>query len=245
MDLYTQIDDDLVTKMNFFKKNISHILCRINNFIYIQKLLSNGVDILFPNTIEVRGELITKGKIKIERNIIFAGSVTLEDGVIIESNCFLKDCIIRSGTIIKSHSRLNGCEININSSIGPYARIRPDTFIGRDSQIGNFVEIKKSTIGSNAKINHLSYIGDSEIGDNVIIGAGCVTCNYDGVETQKTYIEDSAFIGSGVFLIAPVKVGKSSTIGSGSIITDDVPSEKLTLARTKQKTIDNWNRPKK
>ena len=171
--------------------------------------------------------------------------MTLEDGVIIENNCFLKDCIIRSGTIIKSHSRLNGCEININSCIGLYARIRPGTFIGRDSQIGNFVEIKKSNIGSNAKINHLSYIGDSEIGDDVIIGAGCVTCNYDGAQTQKTHIEDSAFIGSGVFLIAPIKVGKSSTIGSGSVITDDVPSEKLTLARSKQTTIDNWNRPKK
>ena len=195
--------------MNFFKKNISHILFRINNFIYIQKLLSKGVDILFPKTIEIRGELIADGKIKIERNIIFEGTVTLEDGVIIENNCFLKDCIIRSGAVIKSYSRLNGCEISTNSSIGPYARIRPETFIGRDSQIGNFVEIKKSNIGSNAKINHLSYIGDSQIGDNVIIGAGCVTCNYDGAQTQKTYIEDSAFIGSGVFLIAPIKVGKS------------------------------------
>ena len=231
--------------MNFFKTNISHILYRINHFMCIQKLLSKGVDILFPNTIEIRGKLIANGKIKIERNIIFEGTVTLEDGVIIENNCFLKDCIIRSGAVIKSHSRLNGCEISTNSSIGPYARIRPETFIGRNSQIGNFVEIKKSNIGSNAKINHLSYIGDSEIGDDVIIGAGCVTCNYDGAQTQKTYIEDLAFIGSGVFLIAPIRVGKSSTIGSGSIITDDVPPEKLTLARSKQTTIDNWNRPKK
>ena len=176
---------------------------------------------------------------------MFEGKVYLDPNVTIEDNCFLNTCRIKENSVIRSNSIIEGASIGKDSTVGPYARIRPETSIGDNSQIGNFVEIKNSRIGKNARINHLTYVGDSRIGDLVTIGAGSVTCNYDGASTQETVIEDDVFIGSGVFLVAPLKIGKGSTIGSGSVITEDTPAEKLTIARTKQVTKNNWSRPKK
>jgi bifunctional UDP-N-acetylglucosamine pyrophosphorylase / glucosamine-1-phosphate N-acetyltransferase len=231
--------------MQLILRNIKIIIDCFKRFIRLQKLLANGVEIESPRTIQIIGELSVSKNIRIGSNVIFLGNVELEENVVIESNCILKDCKVGKASHIRSNSIITGCEIESDCLIGPYARIRPKSFIKNNSQIGNFVEVKNSVIESNTKINHLSYIGDSKIGRDVIIGAGCVTCNYDGLETQETIIEDYAFIGSGVFLVAPIIVGESSTIGSGSVVTKDVPPKKLTIARSKQVTIDNWERPKK
>ena len=231
--------------MQLIIKNIHLIILGIKKFIRIQKLIAKGIDFTSPMTVEIFGNLIVHKNVRIEKNVTFKGEVILEDNVVIEGNCNITDSIIRKGSRIRDSSILNGCEIGSNCRIGPFARVRPKSFIKDNSQIGNFVEIKNSIISSNTKINHLTYIGDSEIGKNVIIGAGCVTCNYDGLKTQKTIIENNAFIGSGVFLIAPVKIGESATIGSGSVITQDAPSNKLTVARNRQVTSDHWKRPKK
>jgi len=217
----------------------------IKNFLTSHKLLLKGIRINKLTTIEFRGDLEAEDDVEIDSNVIFEGKVVLSKGVRIDSKCFLKDCTVGSNTHIRQNSILKGCKIGSNGIIGPYARIRPDSKIGKNTQIGNFVEVKNSYIGSNTKINHLTYVGDSEIGDNVIIGAGSVTCNFDGHVTHKTFIDDNVFIGSGVLLVAPINVGRSATIGSGSVITQDVPPKKLTLARSKQITIDNWKGPKK
>jgi bifunctional UDP-N-acetylglucosamine pyrophosphorylase/glucosamine-1-phosphate N-acetyltransferase len=177
-------------------------------------------------------------------NITFNKNVTLSDGVKIDQNCILEDCTIGKNVHIKSNSVVKGCVIEANSFIGPYARIRPKTIIGSYAQIGNFVEIKNSVIGNNCRINHLTFIGDAQIENNVTIGAGTITCNFDGANTQKTYIEKEAFIGSGVYLIAPIRIGNNATIGSGSTITKNAPPNKLTLARTEQTTNENWKGPK-
>lgn len=231
--------------MQLIIKNIQSIILSIKNFIHIQKLMAIGTDLTSPMTVEIMGNLTVRKNVRIENNVTFKGNVILEDNVLIESNCSIKDSIIRKGSHIRNSSILSGCDIGSNCRIGPFARVRPQSFIKSNSQIGNYVEIKNSIILSNTKINHLTYIGDADIGKDVIIGAGCVTCNYDGLRTQKTIIEDNAFIGSGVFLVAPLKVGESATIGSGSVITQDVPANKLTLARSRQTTSDNWKRPKK
>ena len=226
---------------NFFK----FLQLRAHNFLKAYSLLIIGTKIYKPSTIEFRGEIDVGKNVEIDNNVIFEGKVVLSDRVRIGSNCILKDCTIGSDTNIRSNSLVKGCRIGSNSFIGPYARIRSTTQIGENSQIGNFVEIKNSSIGMNSKINHLTFVGDALIGDDVIIGAGSVTCNFDGVSTQQTQIGDKAFIGSGVFLVAPVKVGNGATIGSGSVIAEDVPAKKLTLARSKQITIEDWEGPQK
>ncbi len=208
------------------------------NFItsFLKSFLNN-------NTITISGELITGENIKINKFIRIDGKVILSDSVIIEDNCSLKNCKVGTNTIIKKGSIVNDCIIGSDVAVGPYARIRPDSNIGNKSQIGNFVEIKNSIIGQNTKINHLAYIGDSKIGDDVIIGAGVVTCNFDGAKNNKTIIENNSFIGSGVYLVAPVNIGNYSTIGSGSVITSDVKSGELVIARSRQVTIEGWERP--
>ena len=152
---------------------------------------------------------------------------------------------VGNNVTIKSFSHLENCKIENKSEVGPYARIRPGTILKEGSKVGNFVEIKKSSIGSSSKVNHLSYIGDSEIGNHVNIGAGTITCNYDGANKHKTQIDDGAFIGSGVELVAPVKIGKDATIGAGSTISKNVEDEKLSVERADQKMINDWKRPKK
>ncbi len=220
------------------------IIKRLNELYQLTSLLGKGVEIESILSVKLRGKIKCDENVRIGRNVELEGNCRLLNGAIIGSNTIISNSTIGKDTRIKPNTMIKDSEIGNNNIIGPYARIRPHSSIGNDSQIGNFVEIKNSSIGASCKINHLCFIGDAEIDDNVIIGAGSITCNYDGYKNQKTIIKKNAFIGSGVFLIAPVKVFEFSTIGSGSIITEDAPANKLTIARSRQVTIDKWEGPK-
>jgi len=208
-------------------------------------LMKQGVTILDPHRIDIRGEVTVGKDVIIDVNVILEGKIVIGDHCIIGSNCFLKDTTLSHDVEIKSHSHIDGATIGARSIIGPFARLRPETFLDEDVHIGNFVEVKKSKIAKGSKANHLTYIGDSEIGRHVNVGAGTITCNYDGANKHKTKIEDEVFIGSGTQLVAPVSIGKGATIGAGSTITKDVPANKLTLSRVPQETVENWQRPEK
>lgn len=210
-----------------------------------RKLLEQGVTLADPARIDIRGQLTCGRDVEIDVNCIFEGRVVLGDHVKIKANSILKDVSVSAGAVIAPFSMIEDAEIGANTQVGPYARIRPGTRLGSNVRVGNFVEIKNSTIANASKANHLSYIGDTEIGENVNIGAGTITCNYDGANKHRTIIEDDVFIGSDTQLVAPVKVSKGATIGAGSTITRDTPPGKLTLSRTKQVSIDGWVRPVK
>jgi len=217
--------------------------------IYRQKqakdLMSKGLTIKDPSRFDCRGNLIFGKDCSVDINVVFEGENELGNNVLIAPNCIIKNAIIGDHTEIKASSIIENSIIGSHTTVGPFARIRPETKVGNYAKIGNFVEVKKSTIGDKSKVPHLSYVGDSSIGQDVNISAGVITCNYDGANKHQTIIEDGAFIGSDTQLIAPITVGKNATIGAGSTITQDAPSEKLTLSRKKQKTIDNWKRKKK
>ena len=210
-----------------------------------QQLLDAGVTLMDPSRIDIRGNLICGNNVEIDVNCIFEGTVTLGDNIKINANCIIRDTIISSGTTVLPFSLIDNAEIGKNCHIGPYARIRPGTRLDDNVHIGNFVEIKNSYIARDSKANHLSYIGDATIGKKVNIGAGTITCNYDGAHKHQTIIEDNVFVGSDTQLIAPVKVAKGSTIGAGSTITRDTPEEQLTLSRAKQISVAGWKRPSK
>lgn len=210
-----------------------------------QQLLDAGVTLMDPSRIDIRGNLICGNNVEIDVNCIFEGTVTLGDNIKINANCIIRDTIISSGTTVLPFSLIDNAEIGKNCHIGPYARIRPGTRLDDNVHIGNFVEIKNSYIARDSKANHLSYIGDATIGKKVNIGAGTITCNYDGAYKHQTIIEDNVFVGSDTQLIAPVKVAKGSTIGAGSTITRDTPEEQLTLSRAKQISVAGWKRPSK
>lgn len=209
------------------------------------ELMVQGVKIVDPERIDIRGSVSVGQDVVIDVNCIFEGEVVLGDGVHILANCVLKNCRIGSHSVIQPMSMIDSSEIGENNDIGPYARIRPDTRTLNRAKIGNFVEVKKSLIGEGSKVNHLSYIGDTEMGANVNIGAGTITCNYDGAYKHKTIIEDNVFVGSDSQLVAPVRITKSTTIGAGSTITRDTPEGKLTFSRVKQVSINGWVRPSK
>ena len=198
------------------------------------KLINQGVDILDPMKLDIRGSLKCGKNVKIDINVIIEGDVILDDNVIIDSNCILKDSVIGSDSKIQANSIVESADIGESCLIGPYARIRPGSILKNHVQIGNFVEIKATMIDTGCKINHLSYIGDAILEKNVIIGAGTITCNFDGTKNNDTYIEKGAFIGSSVQLVAPVRVGENACIGAGSTITEDVPANELTIARSRQ-----------
>ena len=195
------------------------------------------------NRIDIRGEVIAKADVEIDANCIFEGLVTLGENVTVGANCILKNVMVADGTVIHPFSHLEECSVGQNCIIGPYARLRPGTELGDEAKIGNFVETKKAIIGEGSKVNHLSYIGDTDMGKNVNIGAGTITCNYDGVNKHKTIIGDRVFVGSDSQLVAPVQIGDDATIGAGSTITKDVPEAQLTLSRSKQLTIPSWQKP--
>ena len=176
---------------------------------------------------------------------VIEGEVHLADGVSIGPNCYLKDCTIGAGTRIFANCVVEGASVGEQAHVGPFARLRPNAMLGDQVHIGNFVEIKKSQVGAGSKVNHLSYVGDAQIGTGVNVGAGTITCNYDGANKHLTLIEDDAFIGSNTALVAPVQVGKGATIGAGSVISRPAPAGKLTVARGRQITIEDWQRPKK
>jgi bifunctional UDP-N-acetylglucosamine pyrophosphorylase/glucosamine-1-phosphate N-acetyltransferase len=176
---------------------------------------------------------------------VIEGDVSLGNNTTIAANCSIKNTKIGNNVVILPNSVIEDALIGNGASIGPFARIRPEANIGENAKIGNFVEVKKSTIGKGSKVSHLSYVGDTTIGSEVNIGAGVITCNYDGVNKHQTTIEDGAFVGSDTQLIAPVTIGKNATIGAGSTITKDVPDNQLSLSRSKQTTLKNWQRPTK
>ncbi|HNO76155.1 MAG TPA: bifunctional UDP-N-acetylglucosamine diphosphorylase/glucosamine-1-phosphate N-acetyltransferase GlmU [Nitrosomonas mobilis] len=218
---------------------------RIYQRNYANKLMLQGVMLADPARIDIRGRLNCGSDVEIDINCLFEGNVELGDRVKIQANCVLRDVAIADGTVVSAFTLIEHTTIGQNCRIGPYARIRPGTYLDQDVHIGNFVEIKNSQIAAGSKVNHLSYIGDSQIGRNVNVGAGTITCNYDGAHKHRTIIEDNVFIGSDCQLIAPVKVARGATIGAGSTITRDAPAEQLSLSRSRQTSIPNWKRPKK
>ena len=210
-----------------------------------EELMSKGVTLIDPNRIDIRGELICGKEVSIDIGCVFEGKVTLGNNVQVKPYSIIKDSYIAENTTIEPFSYIDSSKVGPACRIGPYARLRPGSILEGSAHIGNFVEIKNSAINFGTKINHLSYIGDSEIGKNVNIGAGTITCNYDGINKHKTIIEDNVFVGSDTQIVAPLKIGKGATIGAGSTITKDVPEENLTLSRSQQKTISGWVKPEK
>jgi len=211
-----------------------------------EKLMTHGVTLRDPQRVDVRGEFAELGQdIDVDINVVFQGVNRIASHVKIGPNCIINNATIAEYVEILPNSIIENAIVGANSRIGPFARLRPETELADNVHIGNFVEIKKTSVGTGSKINHLSYVGDSEVGSKVNIGAGTITCNYDGVNKFKTVIGDGAFIGSDSQLVAPVKIGKNATIGAGSTITRDTPDDKLTISRVKQETIANWQRPVK
>lgn len=218
---------------------------RIHQRGIADSLLADGVSLADPGRIDVRGQLSVGNDSFIDINCIFEGEVNLGTGVMVGPGCVIKDSTIACDCIIKPYSVIENAVIDKQTELGPFARIRPGTHLRQNSRVGNFVEIKNTELGINSKASHLSYLGDSEIGSNVNIGAGTITCNYDGANKFKTIIKDGAFIGSDTQLVAPVTVGENATIGAGSTITKDTADDTLTLSRAAQKSIKGWERPTK
>ena len=208
-------------------------------------LLEQGVTLMDPARIDVRGELVCGRDVVIDVGCVFEGRVELADGVKVGPHCVLVDARIGAGATIKPFCHIEDAVVGAASQIGPYARLRPGTELGEDVHIGNFVEVKNSQVAAHSKANHLAYVGDATVGSRVNIGAGTLTCNYDGANKFRTVIEDDAFIGSDSQLVAPVTVGKGATLGAGTTLTKDAPAGKQTISRSKQITIDGWSRPVK
>ncbi len=209
------------------------------------RLLAHGVTLADPARLDVRGRLFCGRDVVIDVGCIFEGDVTLGGNVHVGAYSVIRNARIADGTNIAPYSLIDSSEVGANCHIGPYARLRPGTRLHDEVHIGNFVEVKNSEIAQGSKANHLSYIGDSTVGSRVNIGAGTITCNYDGAYKHRTVIEDDVFVGSATQLVAPVRVGKGATIGAGSTITRDAPEGELTLSRSKQTTINGWKRPTK
>lgn len=208
-------------------------------------LMLEGVTLADPARIDIRGPVSVGRDVFIDVNVVMVGSVELGDRVRIGPNCYLKDCRIGADTELHPNCVIDRTAIGAKCSIGPFARLRPDSVLHDEVHIGNFVEVKKSEIGAGSKANHLTYLGDATIGSKVNVGAGTVTVNYDGANKWRTEIGDDAFVGSGSMLVAPVKIGEGANTGAGSTITKDAPPGKLTIARAKQVTLDGWKRPQK
>jgi len=210
-----------------------------------QQLMLQGVTLHDPARFDLRGELSCGSDVVIDVNVIIEGKVTLGDRTHIGPNVWIRNAKIGNDVEILANCVIEDASIEAGCRIGPFARIRPETRLAQDVHIGNLVEVKKSTVGAGSKINHLSYVGDTSVGKNVNIGAGTITCNYDGVNKHRTIIGDDVFIGSDTQLVAPVEIGSGATIGAGSTITSNAPADKLSLTRVKQQTVDDWRRPKK
>lgn len=209
------------------------------------QFMLNGVAIVDPSRFDVRGNIDISADVKIDINVLLEGNVSIQKNVKIGANCILKNCKIDEGTEIFPNTLIEDAEIGKDCKVGPFARLRPGTKLKDHAKIGNFVETKKALIGKESKVNHLSYIGDSELGEGVNIGAGTITCNYDGVNKFKTEIGKDVFIGSNSALVAPIKIADGATIGAGSTITKDVKADQLALTRVQQSNIDGWKRPGK
>ena len=209
------------------------------------RLMTEGVLLRDPNRFDLRGSLTHGSDCEIDINVIIEGKVTLGNNVKIGANVVLRNVSIGDNTVVIENCIFDDATVGPDCTIGPFSRLRPGADLTGGAHIGNFVEIKKSVVGLGSKVNHLTYIGDSQIGAGVNIGVGTITCNYDGANKHTTVIGDNAFIGSNSALVAPVTIGKGATIGAGSVIRKDAPDDKLTLSGGKQVTISNWERPKK
>ncbi|MCX8749487.1 bifunctional UDP-N-acetylglucosamine diphosphorylase/glucosamine-1-phosphate N-acetyltransferase GlmU [Snodgrassella sp. B3088] len=208
-------------------------------------LLQAGVTLRDPARFDLRGQLKHGQDVIIDVNVVLEGNIELGDNVSIGANCVIKNATIGAGTVIQPNSHLDNCIIGSNAQIGPFARLRPQAQIGDAVHIGNFVEVKNSTIGYGSKANHLTYLGDATIGEQTNIGAGTITCNYDGVNKYRTVIGNQVRIGSGNMLVAPITIGDRATTGAGSTLSRNCPPDKLTLARSRQTTLNEWKRPEK
>ena len=218
---------------------------RVQQHRTAEQLLEAGVTLLDAARIDVRGSLICGRDVQIDVNCVFEGRVELGDNVQVGANCVLRNVRVAAGTRLDAFTLIDDAHIGEDARLGPFTRIRPGTTLARDVHVGNFVEIKNSQIGIGSKMGHLSYIGDTTMGQNVNIGAGTITCNYDGANKHRTVIEDDVFIGSDTQLVAPVTVGKGATLGAGTTLTRDAPANELTLSRMKQLTLTGWLRPTK
>jgi bifunctional UDP-N-acetylglucosamine pyrophosphorylase/glucosamine-1-phosphate N-acetyltransferase len=210
-----------------------------------EQLMVDGVTLIDPSRFDCRGSLSAGNDVEIDINCVFEGDVKLGNNVKIGPNCVITNSSVGDNTVIKANSVLEDAVVADHCDIGPFARLRPGTNLASKAKIGNFVETKKANIGVGSKVNHLTYIGDAEIGEGANIGAGTITCNYDGVNKSKTEIGDGAFIGSNSSLVAPVKIGAGATVGAGSTVAKDVEADQLAVARGKQRNIDNWPKPTK
>ena len=218
---------------------------RYHQFTQAQALMRQGVTLADPARFDLRGELQAGADVFIDVNVVIEGKVRLGNGVTIGPNCLVRDAELGDGVAVFSHCVIDNAIVGRGGKLGPFARIRPGTSLGEETQVGNFVEVKQSTIKAGSKANHLAYIGDSEVGAGVNIGAGTITCNYDGAAKHKTLIGDDVFIGSNTELVAPVTINDGATIAAGATITKDVEAGALALSKREQKTIKNWRRPGK
>lgn len=216
---------------------------RYFQFSSARRLAFSGVTVRDPMRLYIRGEVDIQQDVELDLNVILEGKVRIGSNSKIGANVMLKDVEIGEGVEILPNSMIEGAKIASGATIGPFARIRPGTTIDENAKIGNFVEVKKTHVGKSSKASHLTYLGDTHIGENVNIGAGTITCNYDGVNKFKTVIEDGAFIGSNASLVAPIKIGKNATVGAGSTVSKEAPDNELTVSRAKQTTIKGWKRP--
>jgi bifunctional UDP-N-acetylglucosamine pyrophosphorylase/glucosamine-1-phosphate N-acetyltransferase len=211
----------------------------------VRALCAQGVRFADPARVDIRGTVVAGRDVEIDVDVVLEGEVQLGDGVHVGPFCRLKDVALAAGTRVRAHCDLEGARTEGAVLVGPFARLRPGTVLADGVHIGNFVETKNAKLGAGSKANHLSYLGDAVIGSKANIGAGTITCNYDGVNKSTTTIGDGAFIGANSSLVAPVAIGKDATIGAGSVITKNAPEGKLTIARGRQETMDGWQRPKK
>ena len=208
-----------------------------------RRLMAQGVTLLDPARFDLRGEATVGRDVLIDINVILEGHVIIEDNVQIGTNCVIKNSTLRKGAIVKANSHLEGAELGEGADCGPFARLRPGSVLGAKAHVGNFVELKNAVMGEGAKAGHLSYLGDAEIGARTNIGAGTITCNYDGANKHRTVLGADVFIGSNSALVAPVTLGDGATTGAGSVITADIPAETLGVGRAKQRNIEGWKRP--
>jgi len=218
---------------------------RIHQRNIARGLTDAGVTVIDPARLDVRGQLICGRDVEIDINCVFEGRVELGDGVRIGPNCVIRNATLGAGTKVAAFSQIEDTVMGEACVIGPYARTRPGTVLGADVHLGNFVEVKNSNISDHSKANHLAYVGDADIGKRVNVGAGTITCNYDGANKFRTIIEDDVFIGSDTQLVAPVRVGRGATLGAGTTLSKDAPPEQLTVSRAKQVSVEGWTRPVK
>lgn len=210
-----------------------------------ERLMTGGATLADPARVDVRGELTVGQDVLIDINVVFEGRVRLGDGVSIGPGCVIRDTDIAAGAVILPHSVLEGVEVGAEARVGPFARLRPGTRLGSRAKVGNFVETKKAEIGEGSKVSHLSYVGDATLGRNVNVGAGTITCNYDGVNKYQTVLGDGVFVGSNTALVAPVTVSENAVIGAGSTITSNIEAGELAIGRSRQRNIKGWSRPQK